>query len=70
MHHTLVKSSNLKSIYYDKETSTLEVRFNGSGEYHFFDVPEIVYQKFYNSASKGKFFAENVKNKYRFVKHK
>lgn len=69
MEHINVKSSNIKSIFYDKENSSLYVKFIGDTVYQYFDVNVDLYNKMLNATSKGKFFFENIKNKYRFIKH-
>lgn len=61
-------SSNIESIRYDDETSTLEVRFINGGTYHYFDVPEHVRMDFERSESKGQFLASNIKGQFRYGK--
>lgn len=60
-----VESSNLVSIGYDSENSTLEVEFKGGAVWQYFDVPESVWYEFDGSESKGKFFAREIKGHYR-----
>ncbi|OQX00458.1 MAG: hypothetical protein BWK73_48340 [Thiothrix lacustris] len=43
MVHVLVSSSNLRSVGYDPETATLEVRFRHGGVYQYYNVPEETY---------------------------
>jgi len=63
MERTSVDSSNLVSVGYDEDTSTLEVEFN-SGLYQYFEVPAYVYEELMNSDSKGSYMHKNVKNIY------
>ena len=63
-----VKSSNVKSIGYDKDEETLQVRFNSEEIYHYFDVPEDVYETFKSAKSVGKWLVSNIKNKYKYSK--
>ncbi|GGQ33781.1 KTSC domain-containing protein [Shewanella litoralis] len=65
MERTPVDSSNLVSVGYDEDTSTLEVEFN-SGLYQYFDVPVHVYEELMNSDSKGSFLHRHVKNTYNY----
>ncbi len=58
----LVVSSNINSIGYDPESSTLEVEFINSGTYQYYGVPEDIYLKLRSSASIGKFFHDHIKN--------
>ncbi len=64
MERQLVESSNLASIGYDPETSTLEVEFNNGAIWQYFDVPESVWHEFESSESKGKFFGQEVRGQY------
>ena len=56
-----IMSSNIKSISYNKETSTLEVAFLHGGVYQYSGVPEEVYLGLINAGSHGYFFAQHVK---------
>ncbi|MCB4863181.1 KTSC domain-containing protein [Sphingobium sp. PNB] len=62
------ESSNIASIRYDDETSTLEVTFLNGGTYQYFDVPEHVSKEFEQQESKGKYLASNIKGHYRYGK--
>ena len=68
MNRTPVISSNLVSVGYDNDTMTLEVEFKGNSIYHYFDVPEIVYQELMRASSLGRFMHANIKNNYRYTK--
>jgi len=68
MDRTFVSSSNISSVGYDPSTETLEVKFTSGGLYQYFDVPESVYERFMNAYSKGSFFADHIKDRYRFRK--
>ena len=47
----------------------LIVVFRDSGaEYHYYDVPEDVWESFYDSASLGKYFNANIKGYYEYEK--
>lgn len=59
-----VESSNLASIGYDSETSTLEVEFKSGAVWQYYNVPEAVWHEFYGSESKGKYFSREIKGKY------
>lgn len=62
MHRKAVKSSNIKSIGYDKETSTLEIAFNTGKVYQYNNVPESVYTALMSAESKGKYFNAHIRN--------
>jgi len=64
-----VVSSQLKSIGYNKETSTLYVVFKNTGiTYKYDDVPESVYNTLLTSSEVGKTFNSLVKGIYSFSK--
>lgn len=69
-----VVSSQLAGFGYDGETNTLAIRFNPkAGDeqgplYHYFGVPQGVFQAFSDSDSKGSFFYAHIKNKYDWQK--
>lgn len=66
MNRTPVSSSNVSSVGYDVESSTLEVEFNNSAVYQYFDVPENVYQELISAASVGGYLANQIKGRYRY----
>lgn len=56
-----VSSSNLASVGYDENSSTLEVEFNHGGIYQYSNVPESVYNGLMNASSHGSYFDSNIK---------
>lgn len=62
MRRTPVGSSNLASVGYEVETSTLEIEFHNGGIYQYSGVPENIYQGLMDAASKGRYFHQNIKN--------
>ncbi|WP_290903341.1 KTSC domain-containing protein [Aquabacterium sp.] len=68
MDRTPVSSSNIASIGYDQESSTLEVEFNNGAIYQYFDIGENLYNQLMSADSKGGFLASNIKGSYRFSK--
>ena len=60
-----VSSSNLHSVGYEPTTHTLQVQFIGGRIYDYFDVPESVHQFLMSAISKGSYFDNNIKDKYR-----
>lgn len=63
-----VESSNIASIGYDEDSSTLEIEFRNGGVYQYFDVPFQVYDGLMEAASKGQYLAQYIKGQYRYVK--
>jgi hypothetical protein len=65
-----VKSSNIESIGYHTESSTLHVHFKGGGHYIYHNVKPAVYEGFLKSESKGKYLSDNIKRHYHHTKLK
>jgi hypothetical protein len=63
-----VTSSNIASIGYDENTSTLEIEFLNNSIYQYFDVPLHIYQGLMQADSHGQFLAQNIKGVYRYSK--
>lgn len=59
-----VKSSNIKAVGYDTETSELQVEFTGGGLYAYDAVPLDVYRDLTEAHSVGKFFHAKIKDVY------
>lgn len=68
MERISVSSSNVASIGYDSDSSTLEIEFKNGAIYQYFDVSQRVYEDLISSDSVGGFLASNIKGFYRFSK--
>jgi hypothetical protein len=68
MERVPVSSSNIRSIGYDPDSSTLEIEFTNGGVYQYQGVPEPEFEALMNAGSKGKHFHAAIKNKYPHVK--
>lgn len=66
MQRTSVSSSNIASIGYDNQSSTLEIEFLNGSIYQYFDVPESVYNELMQAASLGSYLNSYIKGNYRF----
>lgn len=60
----VVDSSSLRSIGYERATATLEVEFTNGGVYRYADVPAELWSAFRQAGSKGKFFQDNVRDRF------
>ena len=60
------KSSQVRSIGYDKEKQTLQIEFSSGGVYDYFAVPESVYEEFIRSESLGQFVATRIRGEYEY----
>lgn len=63
-----VISTNVASVGYSYRLRALEVEFTRGAIYRFLDVPPAIYQGLVSAQSKGHFIAENIREKYRFVR--
>lgn len=66
MERTPVSSSNIASIGYDENSSTLEIEFHNGSVYQYFDVSQQVYDQFRHASSLGAFLASNIKGAFRY----
>jgi len=68
MDRTPVSSSNLRSIGYEPETTTLEVEFNHGGIYQYHGVPDEVFGELMQAGSHGIYFNSRIKDNYETTK--
>ena len=68
MKKTPVTSSNVASIGYDEDSSTLEIEFNNGATYQYFDVPVNVFTELRDADSVGGYLAARIKGTYRYSK--
>jgi hypothetical protein len=59
-----VASSNIASIGYDPESSTLEIEFTNGSIYQYFNVPTGLNDQLMASSSKGQFLNTYIRNGY------
>jgi len=70
----LATSASATTFYikYHPETKILEIRFRTGEAYHYLTVPLQVWKRYYKEittgGSSGKFFNENIKDRYEFIK--
>jgi len=62
---TSVDSSFIAGVTYDEDRDELGVKMNGEREYFFEGVPKDVFDDFMASGSKGQFFNNVIRKKYR-----
>lgn len=60
MNRQHVTSSNIVSIGYDPDTSTLEVEFRNAQVYQYADVPQAIYDDLMEAQSIGSFMYQYV----------
>ncbi|MEJ0105186.1 MAG: KTSC domain-containing protein [Bacteroidota bacterium] len=64
MYREHVESSNIKSVGYDPNTSTLEVEFHNGAIWQYYDVLESSYYEMKSASSVGKYFNANIKGQH------
>lgn len=68
MREILIKSSNISRAEYNEETKELFIIFRSSAKYKYEEVPCEIVNSFEKSESKGNFFYDNIKRKYKTTK--
>lgn len=63
---TPVHSSNVASIGYDKHSQILEVEFHNGSIYHYFKVPEYLFDGLMGASSHGKYLNVHIKPEYAY----
>lgn len=61
MERVPVQSSNLATVGYDANNSTLEIEFNHGGIYQYSNVPPHIHDGLMSAGSKGTYFDQNIK---------
>lgn len=61
-----VSSSTIHSVGYDSSTLTLEIAFHTGWVYHYYNVPQHIYNNLMNASSKGIYHKENIKYSFRY----
>jgi hypothetical protein len=59
-----IVSSNLASAGYDAETQTLRIEFGSGSVYSYSGVSPGIYQALMTAPSPGRFFSQNIKDRY------
>ncbi|MCM8776160.1 MAG: KTSC domain-containing protein, partial [Candidatus Omnitrophica bacterium] len=64
MERKAIRSRDLAVVGYDSETQTLEIAFRSGGVYHYRGVPQDIYQALMSAPSHGRYFNDQIRNKY------
>ncbi len=70
MQLTTVESSMIYAVGYDPDTQTLEVVFNRTGVYQYYDVPLEEYEGLMEAESKGRYMLDCIIDLYPWSKVK
>jgi len=66
MNVTAVESSTLATIAYDEIHELLQVEFRSSALYQYFRVPSTVHEGLLSAPSKGSYFNQEIRGKFRY----
>lgn len=59
-----VSSSYIQSVGYDPQSHMLEIEYRGDGVYQYDDVEQDTYNALMAAPSKGRYFAERIRDHY------
>lgn len=68
MNRKNVSSTNIRSVGYDPESSTLEIEFHSGGIYQYLSVPKATYDELMRASSHGSYFHIHIREHYKWVK--
>jgi hypothetical protein len=66
MEHIPVISSNLRSVGYDPDSLTLEIKFRSGRLYQYYNVPVVIYEGLMSAGSHGEYHHQNIKWNYSY----
>lgn len=58
----IVDSTTLRTVGYNAERQLLQLEFQNRSVYQYFQVPEVIYLKLIQAASKGSYFNRNIRS--------
>ena len=65
----MISSEMIQSFGYDEENGILEIEFKKGGSiWQYYEFAEIHWNDFYYAESKGRYFLQNIKGRYREAK--
>jgi KTSC domain-containing protein len=68
MNGTAVESTTLAEVGYDEARETLRLEFRSRGVYLYYGVPGPVHQALLGAASKGRYFNEAIRGRFRYAR--
>lgn len=63
-----LSSSVIARVAYDETSNTLNVEFRNGGVYQYYEIPPDVYEELVQAESAGVYFAQNIRDVYRFAR--
>lgn len=67
MHLLILHSTSLDRVGYEPASKVLQVIFRDRSSYHYFGVPEAVFESFREAPSKGAYFNRAIRGAYSFA---
>jgi hypothetical protein len=64
MNVTAVESTTLATVAYENAGRVLQLEFRSGSLYRYFDVPEEVYEGLLRASSKGRYFNEQIRDRF------
>jgi hypothetical protein len=68
MRREAVHSTTMKSVGYERKSQVLEIEFRSGAVYQYLDVPKSVHEGLTRAESKGRYFNEEIRDDYAFVR--
>lgn len=68
VHRQRLDSSTIAAAGYDRDTAVLEIEFTSGDVYEYFLVPNSIFEGLLRATSKGRFFGDHLRDRYRFRK--
>jgi hypothetical protein len=66
MLRTVVDSSSVRSVNYDRTARILEVEFRHGSIYRYFDVPAAEHADLMRAPSLGRYLSDRIRDRYRY----
>lgn len=63
-----VESTTLTTVAYDAHQQLLQIEFRNRAIYQYFDVPAAVHQDLLAASSKGGYFNQSIRSRFRYVR--
>ncbi len=63
-----VRSTNIRSVGYDSESSILEIEFHSGDVYQYISVPKAIYDDLMRAPSLGSYFYKHIRGNFKWVK--
>jgi hypothetical protein len=68
MRREAVDSTTVKSVGYESKRQVLEIEFQSGAVYQYLNVPKAVHEGLWRAESKGRYFNDEIRGAYEFVR--